>query len=178
VYGLTFTKGKIENLFYRFFINLRFKIRLVVSVCKIVAVGQADAEETALQWASEHGIVTCRNTSTAFTWPPRLTGRKVSRRTAWLLENVLQSEGSLLLTLNLAIGPEQKKAIEFLGANKKPFLHLWFSVPQAGRLARHFLESHNVKILNVVGSSRDTGESIRSFARSVFEALLISSNHV
>jgi hypothetical protein len=89
----------------------------VVSVCKIVAVGQADAEETALQWASEHGIVTCRNTSTAFTWPPRLTGREVSRRTAWLLENVLQSEGSLLLTLNLATGPEQSKAIEFLGAS-------------------------------------------------------------
>jgi hypothetical protein len=178
VYGLTFTKGKIENLFYRFFINLRFMIRLVVSVCKIVAVGQADAEETALQWASEHGIVTCRNTSTAFTWPQRLTGREVSRRTAWLLENVLQSEGTLLLTVNFPLGPEHKRAIEFLGPNPKPFLHIWSAVPQAGLLARRFLESHAVKILNVVGSSRDTGKSIEVFARSVFEALLISSNHV
>ena len=175
MYGLTFTKGKFEHLFYRFFINLSFKIPLVVSVCKIVAVGRADAEETALQWASEHGIVTCRNTSTAFTWPQRLTGREVSRRTAWLLENVLQSEGTLLLTVNFPLGPEQKKAIEFLGANKKPFLHLWSSVPQTGLLARRFLESHAVKILNVVGSS---GEQIEAFVRSVFEALLISTTHV
>jgi len=134
VYGLTFIKGKIENLFYRFFINLRFKIRLVVSVCKIVAVGQADAEETALQWASEHGIVTCRNTSQAFT-RTRLTGRAVSRHMEWLLENVRQSDGTLLLTVNFALGPEQKKAIEFLGANKKPFLHLWSSSIHGG-LAR------------------------------------------
>lgn len=96
----------------------------------------------------------------------------------WLLENVRQSDGTLVLTVNFALGPEQKKAIEFLGANQKPFLHIWSAVPQAGLLARRFLESHAVKILNVVGSSRDTGESIEVFARSVFEALLISSNHV
>jgi hypothetical protein len=100
---------------------------LVALVCKIIALGQTVAEEAALMWASDHGILTCRNTSTAFTWPPRLTGRDVPRRTAWLLENVLQSEGSLLLTLNSPLGPEQSKAIEFLCANKKPFLHLWSS---------------------------------------------------
>jgi hypothetical protein len=160
---------------------LRFKIRFVASVCKIIALGHTDAEEAALLWASDNGIETGRsclwaNTSQYFT-PTRRTGREVTSRTAWLLENVLQSEGSLLLTLNLAIGPEQKKAIEFLGANKKPFLHLWSSVPQAGLLARRFLESHAVTILNVVGSSRDTGEQIEAFARSVFEALLISTTH-
>jgi hypothetical protein len=145
----------------------------VVSVCKIVAVGQADVEEAALLWASDNGIETDEtrlpNTSHAFT-PTRRTGRAIRRQPAWLLENVLQSDGTLLLTLKGSLGFEQSKAIEFLGANKKPFIHLWSSVPQAGRLARHFLESHNVKTLNMVGSSRDTGEPIKSFARSVFEA--------
>jgi hypothetical protein len=152
----------------------------VASVCKIVALGYTEAEGVALLWASDNGVETDRsclraNTSQSFT-PTRRIGRAGSRHAGLLLENVLKSDGTLLLTLNFTLGPEQSKAIEFLGANKKPFLHLWFSVPQAGRLARHFLESHNVKILNVVGSSRETGEPIKSFACSVFEALLISTH--
>jgi Circularly permutated YpsA SLOG family len=152
----------------------------VASVCKIVALGHTDAEEVALLWASDNGIETDEtgrlpNTSQAFT-PARRTGGAIGRQTTRLLENVLQSHGTLLLTLKGSLGSEQSKAIEFLGANKKPFLHLWSSVPQAGRLARHFLESHNVKILNVVGSSREIGEPIKSFARSVFEVLLISTH--
>jgi hypothetical protein len=104
-------------------------------VCKIIALGHTDAEEAALLWASDHGVETDEtgrlpNTSHAFT-PIRLTGRAVSRHMEWLLENVLQSEGTLLLTVNFPLGPEQKKAIEFLGANK-PFLHLWSSSIHGG----------------------------------------------
>jgi hypothetical protein len=149
-------------------------ILLVTSVRKILTLGQADAEKAALLWASDNGLETdlplvLPKTSNAFT-VGRRTGRAIARD---LLENVLQSDGTLLLTLKSSLGPEQSKAVGFLGANKKPFLHLWSSVPQAGRLARHFLKSHNVRILNVVGSSRDTGKPIEAFARSVFEALQI-----
>jgi len=151
----------------------------VASVCKILALEQTGAEAAVLQWAIENGIETGEagclpNTSHAFTPAPR-TGRATGRQMASLLENVLQPNGTLRLTLKGSLSSEQSKAIEFLGANKKPFLHLWSSVPQAGRLARHFLESHNVKILNVVGSSRETDEPIKSFARSVFETF---STHV
>jgi hypothetical protein len=152
-------------------------IRLVTSVRKILTLGQADAEEAALLWASDNGLETdlplvLPKTSHAFT-VGRRTGRAIARHSADLLENVLQSDGTLLLTLESSLSPEQSKAVGFLGANKKPFLHLWSSVPQAGRLARHFLKSHNVRILNVVGSSRDTGKPIEAFAHSVFEALQI-----
>ena len=154
-------------------------IQLVISVRKILALGQTDAEEAALKWASDNDLETdlslvLPKTSHAFT-VGRRTGRAIARQAADLLENVLQSDGTLLLTLKSSLGPEQSKAVEFLGANKKPFLHLWSSVPQAGRL-RHFLKSHNVRILNVVGSSRDTGKPIEAFARSVFEALQISTH--
>ena len=132
-------------------------------VAKLVALGQTIAEEFALRWATEHGIATVKAVSTDL----RALG-----------QNVADSDGTLLLTLSLVLSPEQKKAIEFLGANKKPFLHLWASVPQAGRLARHFLESHEIKILNVVGSSRDScREQIAAFSISVFDSLL-SSAHV
>jgi Circularly permutated YpsA SLOG family len=152
----------------------------VTSVCKILALGQTDAEEAALKWASDNDLETDRplvlpKTSHAFT-AGRRTGRAIARQSAELLENVLQSDGTILLTLKSSLGPEQSKAVEFLGANKKPFLHLWSAVPQAGRLARHFVESHKVRILNVVGSSRDTGQPIEGFARSVFESLLISTH--
>jgi hypothetical protein len=108
-------------------------------VCKIIALGQTDAEEAALLWASDNGIETNKvdrwtNTSHAFT-PTRPTGRAIGRQTAWLLENVLQSDGTLLLTLKGSLGSEQSKAIEFLGAYKKPFLHLWSSSFHGG-LAR------------------------------------------
>jgi hypothetical protein len=171
-----------QKFFNGFFIHLGFKILAVTSVRKILALGQIDAEEAALLWARDNGLETDRplvlpKTSHAFT-PGCRTGTAIACQTAELLENVLQSDGTLLLTLKSSLGPEQSKALEFLGANKKPFLHLWSAVPQAGRLARYFLKSHNVRILNVVGSSRDTGEPIEVFIRSVFDALLISTAHV
>ena len=114
---------------------------------KIIALGQTDAEVAVLQWASENGIGTdaacvLAHTSLAFT-PPRRNGRVIARRTVSLLKNVQHSDGTILLTLKSSLGPEPSKAIEFLGANKKAFLHLWSAVPQAGRLARHFLASHS-----------------------------------
>jgi hypothetical protein len=171
-----------QKFFNGFFIHLDFKILAVTSVRKILALGQIDAEEAALLWARDNGLETDRplvlpKTIHAFT-PGCRTGTAIACQTAELLENVLQSDGTLLLTLKSSLGPEQSKALEFLGANKKPFLHLWSAVPQAGRLARYFLKSHNVRILNVVGSSRDTGEPIEVFIRSVFDALLISTAHV
>ena len=152
----------------------------MASVRKIIALGETDAEEAALLWAIENGIGTeagtdRAHTSHAFARDQR-NRKATTRQTASLLKNVQHSDGTLLLTLKSLLGPEPSKAIEFLGANKKPFLHLWSEVPQAGRLARHFLESHKVEILNVVGSSRDTGEPIEAFTRSVFEALLISTH--
>jgi hypothetical protein len=97
----------------------------VASVCKILALGQTGAEAAVLQWAIENGIETGEagclpNTSHAFTRAPR-TGRATGRQMAWLLENVLQPNGTLLLTLKGSLSSEQSKAIEFLGANKKLF---------------------------------------------------------
>jgi hypothetical protein len=175
VYGLTFTKGKIENLFYRFFINLRFKIRIVASVRKIIALGQTDAEEAALLWASDNGIEAERSclraseTSNGFV----LNARSLARQLDWLLRHVAESDATLLLTLDLRLGPEQKKALEFLSAKKKPFLHLWSSLPQPGRLALRFLEMHEVKVLNIVGSAGDNGEPVQPFVWSVLELVPI-----
>lgn len=149
----------------------------MASVYKVLALGQTGAEETVLQWARDNSIETGRssllpNTSQTFT-PARQTGRAIACQTAGLLENVMQSDGTLLLTLKSFLGPEQSKAMEFLGANKKPFLHLWSSVPQSGRLARHFLEMREIKTLNVVGSATESGNALETFIWSVFESIPI-----
>jgi len=86
---------------------------------KLVTLGQTIAEEVALRWATENGIATVKAVSTDL----RALG-----------QNVADSDGTLLLTLSFVLSPEQKKAIEFLGANK-PFLHLWSSSVHGG-LAR------------------------------------------
>jgi hypothetical protein len=98
-------------------------------VVQLVALGQTIAEEVALRWATEHGIATFKGVSTGL----RALG-----------QNVADSDGTLLLTLSFVLSPEQKRAIKFLGANKKPFLHLWASVPQAGRLFDSLLSSAHV----------------------------------
>jgi len=97
-------------------------------VCKIIALGQTDAEEAALLWASDNGILTERSCLL----PNANLSFSRMRHMGWLLENAVQSDGTLLLTRNFPLGPEQSKAIEFLGANKKPFLHLWSSSVQGG----------------------------------------------
>ena len=147
----------------------------MASVCKIVVVGQTDAEEASLRWASDHGIEAERSclraseTSNGFV----RNARSLARQLDWLLRNVAESDATLLLTLDLRLGPEQKKALKFLSAKKKPFLHLWSSLPQPGRLALRFLEMHEVKILNIVGSGRDNGEPVQSFVWSVLESVPI-----
>jgi hypothetical protein len=149
-------------------------LQLVGSIfSRILAIGQTDAEDAALLWADANGIVTFRSPSTSFSRRRRAASRQIR---ALLFANVLQSEGSLLLSVNFDLGPEQKQAIEFLGTNRKPFLHLWPSVPQAGLLARRFLETHEVTTLNVVGSARDDGGPIQTFARSVFGSLLTTTH--
>jgi hypothetical protein len=130
-------------------------IRLVARLSKIIAAGQALAEEVALQWASEHGVASCRSAR----WDADASGfvrsfpkgKVASRSLDSLLQNVTDSDATLLVSFGPDLGREQKKAIEFLGASRKPFLHLWPSIPQPGRLAQRFLELHKVEVLNVVG---------------------------
>jgi len=93
-----------------------------------------------------------------------------------LLQNVTDSDATLLVSIGPELGPQQKKAIEFLGATKKPFLHLWSSIPQPGRLAHRFLELHKVEVLNVVGSPKDDEEATGAFIRSVFDTMILSTH--
>jgi hypothetical protein len=93
-----------------------------------------------------------------------------------LLQNVTDSDATLLVSIGPELGPQQKKAIEFLGATKKPFLHLWASIPQPGRLVQRFLELHKVEVLNVVGSPQDDEEATGTFIRSIFDTMIPSTH--
>ena len=160
--------------------NSCFKIRLVASLSKIIAAGHTLAEEVALQWGRDHGLSGCRSSQ----FDARrcglvrgFSGEKVlSRCLETLLQNVTDSDATLLVSISPELGPEQKKAIEFLGATKKPFLHLWSSIPQPGRLVGRFLELHKVEVLNVVGSSKDDQENMGTFIRSIFETMILSTH--
>ena len=147
------------------------------SLSKIIAVGHTSAEEFALQWASDHGLAGCRSSQLD---SPRggfvrgfSKGKVLSHSLDSLLQNVTDSDATLLVSIGHELGCEQKKAIEFLGASKKPFLHLWPSIPQPGRLAQRFLELHKVEVLNVVGSPKDDAEAMETFIRSLFETMIL-----
>jgi hypothetical protein len=123
----------------------------VASLSKIIANGETLAEEEALLWASDHGIFSCRSShfdagrTSIGSVRSRAGGKMLRRSLETLRQNVTDSDATLLVSISPELGPEQKKAIEFLGATKKPFLHLWSSIPQPGRLVERFLELHNVE---------------------------------
>lgn len=152
-------------------------IRSMASLLKIIAVGETFAEDFALQWAADHGVSWCRSClepNVASNAVVRERFGKPSRRSLECLrQNAINSDSTFLLSLSFPLCPEQKKVLEFLGTRKKPFLHLWSSVPQPGLLARLFLERYQVKVLNVVGRAEDRGDAIQTFVWSVFETVPI-----
>jgi hypothetical protein len=164
-----------QKLFNGFFTNLSFMIRSMASLLKIIAVGETFAEDFALQWAADHGVSWCRSClepkSNAVV--RERFGKQRRRSLECLRQNTIDSDSTFLLSLSFALYPEQKKVLEFLGTRKKPFLHLWSSVPQPGLLARLFLKRYQVKVLNVVGCAEDRGDAIQTFVRSVFETALL-----
>jgi hypothetical protein len=145
----------------------------VASLSKIIASGETLAEEEALRWARDRGIFSCRSIGFLRS---RAGGKMLPRALDMLLQNVTDSDATLLVSIGPELGPQQKKAIEFLGATKKPFLHLWASIPQPGRLVQRFLELHKVEVLNVVGSPKDDEEATGTFIRSVFDTMIPSTH--
>ena len=148
-------------------------IRPMASLLRIIAVGEAVAEDIALQWAIEHGVCSEQKTADPMIVRERFRKPPFSRNLERLRQNTIDSDATFLLTLSFGLGPEQKKVLEFLGAQHNPFLHLWSSVPQPGRLARHFLKMHEIKTLNVVGSATESGNALETFVLSVFESIPI-----
>jgi hypothetical protein len=100
----------------------------VASLSKIIANGETLAEEEALQWASDHGIFCCQSShfdagrTSIGSVRSRAGGKMLRRSPDRLLENVTDSDATLLVSIGPELGSEQKKAIEFLGASKEPFL--------------------------------------------------------
>jgi len=143
-------------------------------LCSIIALGQARAEAAALQWALDHGLpcggFCCRGRSDgAFLDRGHFRRTMSARDAAWLSENALQADAALVVTLGFDLGREAKAVLHALSVHDKPFLHLWPSVPQPGRLARRFLDRHRVEVLNVIGSASD-GEAVEPFVRLVLDA--------
>lgn len=140
---------------------------------RILALGHARAETVALQWAIDHGLLCggfCRGCSDgAILIGGRFRPALGDRDAAWLSQNALQADAALVVTLGSDLSRETRAVLQTLSARQKPFLHLWPSVPQPGRLARRFLDRHQVEVLNVIGSAAD-GEAVEPFMRFVLDA--------
>jgi hypothetical protein len=145
----------------------------VARLCRIIAQGQTRAEAAALQWAIDHGLLCggfCRDRSDgAILVGGRFRPALGDRDAAWLGHNALQADAALVVTLGSDLSRETRAILQTLSAHQKPFLHLWPSVPQPGRLAWRFLDRHQVEVLNVIGSAAD-GEAVESFVRFVLDA--------
>jgi hypothetical protein len=150
-----------------------FMLSPVARLCSIIAQGEARAETAALQWAIDHGL-RCSGffrdrSDGAILVGGRFRPALGDRDAAWLGHNALQADAALVMTLGSDLSRETRAILQTLGTHQKPFLHLWPSVPQPGRLAWRFLDRHRVEVLNVIGSAAD-GEAVESFVRFVLDA--------
>lgn len=150
-----------------------FILPLVGRLHRVLALGHARAETAALQWAIDHGLRCggfCRERSDgAILVGGRFRPALGDRDAAWLGHNALQADAALVVTLGSDLSREIRAVLQTLSAHQKPFLHLWPSVPQPGRLAWRFLDRHQVEVLNVIGNAAD-GEAVAPFVRFVLDA--------
>jgi len=148
---------------------------------KIISGGQTGADRAALDFAIKHGIPHSG-------WIPK--GRKTedgtlpekyllqemptgsySRRTE---KNVLDSDGSLILSHGLLIGGSALTT-GFAEHHGKPYIHIdleMTSCPEAARMIREWVGRYSITVLNVAGARASKDPKIYEAVTELLEAAL------
>ena len=94
-------------------------------------------------------------------------------------QNVLDSDGTAILTLGPAISGGSKLTLDYASEIRKPFLHIHNgnvrndlnALIRAAERLRNFIESNNIEILNVAGSRESAEPGIYAFTLDLLRAL-------
>jgi hypothetical protein len=144
---------------------------------KIVSGGQTGADRAALDWAISrsipHGgwcpkgrlaedgtIPACYNLR-------EMTTKAYEERTE---QNVIDSDGTVIFTVEPTLKSGSKKTAEFAVKHNKPLLHLHTSELQPAEKLSAFIAEYQIKTLNVAGPRASEEPTIGEFMRRVLDA--------
>lgn len=126
---------------------------------KIVSGGQTGADRAALDWAIARGIphggwcpkgrLPEDGTIPSIYQLQEMTSKDYLRRTE---QNVVDSDGTVILTIKPLLSGGSKRTVDFALEHKKPLLHLHANETDAAELFAAFVKRHNIKTLNVAGA--------------------------
>jgi hypothetical protein len=148
-------------------------------VRKIVAGGQTGVDRAALDWAIAHGVPHggwCPRGRRAddgriaphyaLTETPR---RAYAQRTEW---NVRDSDGTLLVTIDMKLRGGSRRTAEFARELHRPFLHVSQTVPFADcvEVVRQFVREQRIAVLNVAGSRASEEPQAGEFVVALLDA--------
>jgi hypothetical protein len=129
-----------------------------MSLAKIISGGQTGADRAALDWAIANGIphggwCTLGRRAEDGRIPDRynLTQLPTSHYPARTQKNVVESDGTLIVTVKPTMTGGTKLTADLARTQRKPMLHVHAGTPEPGASLRSFIEAHGIGVLNVAG---------------------------
>lgn len=146
---------------------------------KIVSGGQTGADRAALDWAISRGIPHggwCPKGRRAEdgTIPAKYelqetTSTSYASRTEM---NVLESDGTVILSLKPLLSGGSLQAAEFAAKHSKPLLHIHTGTRDAPRKLVAFVRDNGITTLNVAGPRASSEPTIAEFVMKVLDEAL------
>jgi hypothetical protein len=143
-------------------------------VIKIISGGQTGADRAALDWAIRHGI---RHEGSYPKGrggengeiPPKykLTELSSESYADQIERNILDSDGTLLLTEGSALTEASALTAEYCQRHRKPLLRLIRSAPRSAARLASFVEKHQIFVLNITGCHSSSARGMESFVDSI-----------
>lgn len=145
---------------------------------KIISGGQTGADRAALDWAIAHHLPHggfCPKGRVAEDGPidPKYNLTEIetvdySTRTE---KNVVESDGTLIVTMSGLLTGGTLDTLKFARKHKKPALQIHPHTPDPAGSLRYFLGKHEIKVLNVAGP-RASKEDVAAFTGKVLDMMV------
>ena len=153
--------------------------KLELDQLTIVCGGQTGADRAALDWALAHEVNCggwCPKGRLAEDGPidPRYPLKETpsesySERTEW---NVRDSDATVIFSIAPELTRGSKDTLEFARQHRKPCLHLYSGLTDIGEHIKTFLETNNVKVLNVAGPRASHEPAVGGLVQQVLDEIL------
>lgn len=138
-------------------------------ISKIISGGQTGADRAALDYALEHNIECggfcpkgrlCENGTIPEHYPLTETSKPDNDHRT--MKNVLASDGTLILTFDLKMGPGSRLTLDFCKQNNKPALLIDLRADISKNLykVKWWIDNNNIKTMNIAGGRESTAPGI------------------
>jgi len=147
-------------------------------VIKIISSGQAGVERAALDWAIIHGVrhggycskALCSEEQIRTSY--RLTELLADSNSDAVERNVVESDGTLLITEGDALSDVSALAVEYCRNYEKPLLLIKHSEPNGARRLVSFVEKHKIFVIHITGPGTSKANGLVTFVTSIMDEAL------